>query len=166
MHGVRLVRTPPTNTNGSATTGRDDSSVVMSGPSMATDYILHHDRRKFPHRKKCPPCARADARRRFLGACHPLWRPAIASFFTRCHSMAVSRSSSQPPRPTRSSPQARSRRTSIGTPVPPRKPTHIAIECVSPSLDDGRWAVKRILGDSLEVTADIFKDGHDVVAAR
>src|SRR6185312_9598926 len=67
MHGVRLVRTPPTNTNGSATTGRDESSVVMSGPSMATDYILHHDQRKFPRRKN--PCLAPAAMRGegFLG---------------------------------------------------------------------------------------------------
>ncbi|HXE61608.1 MAG TPA: alpha-1,4-glucan--maltose-1-phosphate maltosyltransferase [Gemmatimonadaceae bacterium] len=80
--------------------------------------------------------------------------------------MAVPSSSSPSPRPTLTSPQSRTRRTSNGTQLPPRKPPHIAIECVSPSLDDARWAVKRILGDSLEVSADIFKDGHDIIAAR
>ncbi|HTL96795.1 MAG TPA: maltotransferase domain-containing protein, partial [Gemmatimonadaceae bacterium] len=165
MHGVRLVRTPPTNTSGSATMGRDESIAVMSGASMATQYILHHDERKFP-RLRNPCLARAPTRGEgFLGRVVRCGHPP-ASFFTHCQSMAAPRSSSQSPRPTRPSPQARSRRTSIGTQQPPRKPPHIAIECVSPSLDDGRWAVKRILGDSLEVTADIFKDGHDVVAAR
>lgn len=43
MHGVKLVSTPPTNTNGSATQGRDESIAVMSGASMATDYIPDHD---------------------------------------------------------------------------------------------------------------------------
>ena len=80
--------------------------------------------------------------------------------------MAAPRSSSPSPRPARTSPQARSRRTPAGANALPRKPPHIAIECVSPSLDDARWAVKRILGDSFEVSADIFKDGHDVLAAR
>ena len=43
---------------------------------------------------------------------------------------------------------------------------HLAIECVSPELDCGRFPVKRVLGDSFEVSADIFKDGHDHLAAR
>jgi starch synthase (maltosyl-transferring) len=42
---------------------------------------------------------------------------------------------------------------------------HLAIECVSPALDDGRFAVKRVLGDSFEVGADILKDGHDLLTA-
>src|SRR5690606_33601346 len=41
----------------------------------------------------------------------------------------------------------------------------INIEAVSPELDCGRYAVKREVGDHLEVTADIFKDGHDAIAA-
>ncbi len=47
-----------------------------------------------------------------------------------------------------------------------RARTHLAIECVTPSLDDGRFSVKRVLGDSFEVGADIFKDGYDDLAAR
>src|SRR5690606_18812609 len=43
---------------------------------------------------------------------------------------------------------------------------HIAIECVEPQLDGGRFAVKRVLGDSFEVGADIFKDGHDLIKAQ
>jgi starch synthase (maltosyl-transferring) len=42
----------------------------------------------------------------------------------------------------------------------------LAIECVSPVLDDGRFPVKRIIGETLRVGADIFKDGHDLLAAR
>lgn len=48
----------------------------------------------------------------------------------------------------------------------PRVPTPIIIEAVSPALDDGRHAVKRVVGDELVVEADIFKDGHDRLAAR
>ena len=44
--------------------------------------------------------------------------------------------------------------------------THLVVECVSPSLDDGRFPVKRVLGDSFEVSADIFKDGHDQLGAH
>ncbi|MDQ6886120.1 MAG: alpha-1,4-glucan--maltose-1-phosphate maltosyltransferase [Gemmatimonadota bacterium] len=42
----------------------------------------------------------------------------------------------------------------------------LAIECVTPSLDDGRHPVKRIIGDSFHLSADIFREGHDLVAAR
>src|SRR5690606_6949442 len=41
----------------------------------------------------------------------------------------------------------------------------IVIERVYPELDCGRYAVKREVGDFLEVEADIFKDGHDAIAA-
>ncbi len=45
------------------------------------------------------------------------------------------------------------------------KKTAIVIENVSPLLDCGRYAIKRLVGDPVHVTADIFKDGHDVIAA-
>jgi starch synthase (maltosyl-transferring) len=41
----------------------------------------------------------------------------------------------------------------------------IVIENVSPQLDCGRYAVKREVGDSLVVGADVFKEGHDAIAA-
>jgi starch synthase (maltosyl-transferring) len=41
----------------------------------------------------------------------------------------------------------------------------IVIERVYPELDCGRYAVKREVGDRLEVSADIFKEGHDAIAA-
>ncbi len=40
------------------------------------------------------------------------------------------------------------------------------IENLQPLIDGGRYPVKRVVGEDLEVEADIFKDGHDVVAAR
>jgi starch synthase (maltosyl-transferring) len=52
----------------------------------------------------------------------------------------------------------------------PMKPTEgrkrIVIEEVQPTVDDGRYPAKRTLGDTVEVTAAIFGDGHDHVAAR
>jgi len=39
------------------------------------------------------------------------------------------------------------------------------IEHVKPEIDDGRYPVKRVIGDLLEVEADIFTHGHDVVRA-
>ena len=39
------------------------------------------------------------------------------------------------------------------------------IEDVYPLIDGGRFPVKRIVGESVEVWADIFRDGHDVMTA-
>ncbi|HET6819558.1 MAG TPA: alpha-1,4-glucan--maltose-1-phosphate maltosyltransferase [Candidatus Limnocylindria bacterium] len=41
----------------------------------------------------------------------------------------------------------------------------ICIERISPMIDGGRHAVKRIVGDELLVTADIFADGHGLLGA-
>ena len=37
----------------------------------------------------------------------------------------------------------------------------IVIERVEPEIDAGRHPIKREVGDRLEITADIFKEGHD-----
>jgi starch synthase (maltosyl-transferring) len=39
------------------------------------------------------------------------------------------------------------------------------IENIAPLVDGGRYPIKRVAGDDLAVEADIFKDGHDMVAA-
>lgn len=39
------------------------------------------------------------------------------------------------------------------------------IEDVYPRLDDGRFPIKRIVGEPIDVWADIFRDGHAVTAA-
>lgn len=41
----------------------------------------------------------------------------------------------------------------------------IYIEDIYPSVDSGRFPVKRIAGEPVEVWADIFRDGHGVLAA-
>ena len=41
----------------------------------------------------------------------------------------------------------------------------VVVERISPEIDGGRFPVKRTPGESVEVTADIFADGHDVIAA-
>ncbi|MDQ3688830.1 MAG: alpha-1,4-glucan--maltose-1-phosphate maltosyltransferase [Chloroflexota bacterium] len=41
----------------------------------------------------------------------------------------------------------------------------IIIERIDPELDGGRFPVKRVVGDQLLVTADIFADGHDLLDA-
>ena len=42
----------------------------------------------------------------------------------------------------------------------------VVIEEISPSIDQGRYPAKRIIGDNVTVTAAIFGDGHDHLAAR
>jgi starch synthase (maltosyl-transferring) len=41
----------------------------------------------------------------------------------------------------------------------------VAIEAVAPSVDDGRFPAKRLVGEVVEVAADLISDGHDRLAA-
>ena len=41
----------------------------------------------------------------------------------------------------------------------------IVIENVEPELEGGRYAVKRVAGENLTLSADIFKEGHDFLSA-
>ncbi len=41
----------------------------------------------------------------------------------------------------------------------------VVIERVRPQLDEGRHPIKRIVGDRITVTADVFRDGHDAIDA-
>ena len=41
----------------------------------------------------------------------------------------------------------------------------VVIESAAPAVDGGRYPIKREVGAVLEVSADIFKDGHDVLVA-
>ncbi|MGH8873292.1 MAG: alpha-1,4-glucan--maltose-1-phosphate maltosyltransferase [Acidimicrobiia bacterium] len=41
----------------------------------------------------------------------------------------------------------------------------VVIEDVTPRLDGGRFAVKRIVGEQVSVEADVFADGHDAIGA-
>jgi starch synthase (maltosyl-transferring) len=67
-------------------------------------------------------------------------------------------------------------RTLLAIPSPPvGRPTldateaaaasRIAIEAVGPSVEDGRFPAKRLVGDLVEVSADLISDGHDRLAA-
>jgi starch synthase (maltosyl-transferring) len=47
-----------------------------------------------------------------------------------------------------------------------RTAQQLVIENVTPKLDGGRYPIKRVIGSVVEVSADIFKDGHDLIAAR
>jgi starch synthase (maltosyl-transferring) len=42
----------------------------------------------------------------------------------------------------------------------------LVIEGLTPQLDGGRYAIKRLLGHVVDVGVNIFKDGHDLIAAH
>src|SRR6266542_4199827 len=57
----------------------------------------------------------------------------------------------------------------VGVPAPVLKagpaPSRLRIEDPHPVVDGGRFPAKRTVGDSVDVSADILRDGHDVLRA-
>jgi starch synthase (maltosyl-transferring) len=56
------------------------------------------------------------------------------------------------------------RRLGKGPPLPADGRYRVVIEAVSPVVDCGRFPIKRVIGDTVIVEADVFADGHDAVA--
>ena len=50
-------------------------------------------------------------------------------------------------------------------PLDPRLAGRVIIEDVTPQVDEGRYPAKRTAGEEVVVEADVFADGHDVLAA-
>jgi starch synthase (maltosyl-transferring) len=46
-----------------------------------------------------------------------------------------------------------------------RPPERVVIRGVTPEIECGRFAIKRVVGDAVVIEADIFTDGHDSIAA-
>jgi starch synthase (maltosyl-transferring) len=46
-----------------------------------------------------------------------------------------------------------------------RPPSRVVIEGVRPEIDAGQFAIKRTVGEDVAVSADIFAEGHDLLAA-
>src|SRR6202042_2398809 len=44
-----------------------------------------------------------------------------------------------------------------------RHPNRIVIQYPAPSVDGGRYPVKRCVGDTVTVEADVFRDGHELI---
>ncbi len=42
----------------------------------------------------------------------------------------------------------------------------VVISNITPSVDGGRYPAKRVVGEPVQIEADIFKDGHDVLVAN
>ena len=62
---------------------------------------------------------------------------------------------------TSDSPTARSAGRDLGRQAPRR----IVIQYPTPTVDDGRYPVKRCVGDTVSVQADVFRDGHEMIRA-
>jgi starch synthase (maltosyl-transferring) len=53
----------------------------------------------------------------------------------------------------------------VDTSAPVTPPDRIVIQHPAPVVEGGRYAPKRVIGDTVAVSADIFRDGHDKLAA-
>ena len=42
----------------------------------------------------------------------------------------------------------------------------VVIECIWPQIDSGRFSIKRVVGETVVVEANVFADGHDQVACQ
>jgi starch synthase (maltosyl-transferring) len=76
--------------------------------------------------------------------------------------------SSTPPAATEGAPRPRSLGSTVAA-APVRSaeglpPSRVAIEAVEPEIDAGRFPAKRVVGDRVEVRADIFTEGHDRIS--
>jgi len=49
--------------------------------------------------------------------------------------------------------------------TPPQPPARIHIQYPQPTVDAGRYPAKRSVGDLVDVSADVFRDGHDKLRA-
>jgi len=58
-------------------------------------------------------------------------------------------------------PVGRPTRSAIEAATDPR----VVIEAVAPTVDEGRFPAKRLVGETVEVSADLISDGHDPLAA-
>jgi starch synthase (maltosyl-transferring) len=57
-------------------------------------------------------------------------------------------------------------RSALPSRFAPHATQRVVIENVTPEIDGGRHPIKRTVGESVVVSARIFADGHDVLAAR
>jgi len=63
-------------------------------------------------------------------------------------------------RTRRSAPAA----TAAGTSAGPVTGARVVVENLQPSVDEGRFPIKRTQNEAVNVTADVFADGHDLLA--
>lgn len=69
----------------------------------------------------------------------------------------------RPGRPKGSGNKAKSAKVRAASALPAWAQVRIAIEDIEPAVDGGRYAVKTVEGDVVQVGADVWKDGHDLL---
>ena len=70
--------------------------------------------------------------------------------------------------PKTSAPRSRNTSRTARTqdiPLDPQFLRRVVVEHVTPEVDEGRFPAKRTVGEDVVVEADVFADGHDIVAA-
>lgn len=113
-----------------------------------------------------------------FGRFRPLWpqegpalEPGATVTLGPCDARVYVAEAAEPIRPPA---PARGRGATATGPMPEARPwtaeaaaaqPRVAIEAVAPAVDDGRFAVKRIVGEVVQVEADLICDGHDKLAA-
>ena len=80
----------------------------------------------------------------------------------RSSAAAVAKAAAAKPARTTTKPTTASRTHEL---KPGAAPPRIRIENPYPAIDGGRFPAKRCVGDTVEVAADIIRDGHDVLKA-
>ncbi len=53
--------------------------------------------------------------------------------------------------------------TDTSPPAPKRPPARIVVQYPTPAVDGGRYPAKRVDGDRVQVEADVFRDGHELL---
>jgi starch synthase (maltosyl-transferring) len=94
---------------------------------------------------------------------------AIANDAQRGDAVSPTREETSPtidvPREAASQGSVEPREDAATTQPPAALALRVIIEHVEPQVDDGRFPAKRVVGDTVDVLADIFADGHDVIVA-
>ena len=68
--------------------------------------------------------------------------------------------------PTKKTPAARKKAAPTATPrLDPALQRRVVVEGIAPEIDAGRFPIKRTIGESVVVNADVHADGHDTLAA-
>jgi len=57
------------------------------------------------------------------------------------------------------------RRAAAAAHIPDTLSRRVVVDSIRPEIDGGRFPIKRTVGETVQVEATIFADGHDVIAA-
>ena len=163
----RRTRSSPRSSRRARSRKSSASAAVTGAPRLAEQPRRGGERRRATCRaSRARPAARAAASATTSG------RPPRASRSRRRRPDRAGRRAARwgaaaPRRYERGSCESTCRILHGEMPAPKRSepPRRIRIAKPAPVLDDGRYAVKRTVGDTVAVSADIFRDGHEKLRA-